>query len=90
MAQYIQQQIKAGIDSAMKAKHSTKSSQKNGKVKSEEPTIGKNSNRQKKPKAMSETVVPPLVVFEMIQSSLNFLGDGGYAAHDERQRYLRD
>jgi hypothetical protein len=37
-----------------------------------------------------DVVVPPLVVFEMIQSSLNFLGDGGYAAHDDSGTFVTD
>ncbi len=37
-----------------------------------------------------ELVVPPLVVFDMLQSSLNSLVDGGYAAHDDSGTFVTD
>ena len=37
-----------------------------------------------------DIVVPPLVVFRMIQSSLNSLGAGGYAMHDDSGTFVTD
>jgi hypothetical protein len=37
-----------------------------------------------------ELVVPPLVVFDLLQSSLNSLVDGGYAAHDDSGTFVTD
>ena len=37
-----------------------------------------------------DTVVPPLVVFDMIQSSLNSLVDRGYAGHDDSGTFVSD
>jgi hypothetical protein len=37
-----------------------------------------------------DLVVPPLVVFDLLQSSLNSLSDGGYAAHDDSGNFVTD